>query len=119
MLRAVENTAIDTISLVKGISRLMSSYKAILRPLFGNRYKHELINNLFFHPYTKIEFMERDMMVNRQTAAKYLDKIVTTGLLEKMKMGRENYYINKGLYELFLNRGEHVEETANISTRQA
>ena len=36
--------------------------------LFGSRYKHELLNNLFFHPYTKIEFVERDMMVLRKTA---------------------------------------------------
>ncbi len=67
----------------------------ILRPLFDKAYKHELINNLFFHPYTKIEYMQNDMMVQRKNASKYLDKIVEAGLLEKMKIGRENYYITK------------------------
>jgi len=103
MLKGVEETAENTIELVKGISQLMAEYKIILRPLFDKAYKHELINNLFFHPYTKIEYMQHDMMVQRKTAAKYLDKIVETGLLEKVKKGRENYYINVKLCNLFLN----------------
>lgn len=82
----------------------MAKYKTILKPLFGQQYKHELINNLFFHPYTKIEFMEKDMMVQRKTAAKYLDKIVGAGLLEKVKLGRSNYYINKELMTLFISQ---------------
>lgn len=102
ILRGIEETATDTIRLVKSISILMAKYKSILRPLFGQQYKHELINNLFFHPYTKIEFMEKDMMVQRKTAAKYLEKIVQAGLLEKMKLGRSNYYINKELLDLFI-----------------
>lgn len=103
ILKGVEQTAIETITLVKGISRLMVEYKQILRPLFGKQYKHELLNNLFFHPYTKIEFVERDMMVQRKTASKYLDMIVSTGLLKKVKMGTSNYYINIRLMELFAN----------------
>ena len=74
----------------------------------NNAYKHELLNNLFNHPYTKIEFVERDMMVSRQTASKYLDMITQTGLLQKIKMGKENYYINTKLVDLFINQsGEH------------
>lgn len=103
ILKGVEETAVDTIRLVKGISKLMNDYKAVLRPLFGKQYKHELINNLFFHPYTKIEFMERDLMLNRKTVAKYLDMIVESGLLRKEKIGRENYYINILLVDLFIN----------------
>lgn len=101
ILRGVEQTAGETISMVKGISRLMNEYKNILRPLFGKRYKHELLNNLFFHPYTKIDFIERDMQVQRKTAAKYLDMIVEAGLLEKVKLGTSNYYVNTRLVDLF------------------
>ena len=75
------------ISLIKQIFNLMNQYKQVLRPLFVKQYKHELLNNLFNHPYTKIEFVERDMMVSRQTASKYLDMITQTGLLQKIKMG--------------------------------
>ena len=117
MLRAVEETAFDTINLVKGIGKLMIEYKNILRPLFGKYYKHELLNNLFFHPYTKLEYFQRDMSISRQTASKYLDKIVSTGLLEKIKLGRENYYVNKGLMALFLMGSiENIEETDTIES---
>ena len=81
----------------------MDQDKQILRPIFKQSYKHELLNNLFFHPYTKIEYIEKDMMVQRKTATKYLDMIVETGILKKMKIGRENYYINTALAELFMN----------------
>lgn len=115
MLKGVEETAIETIRLVKSISALMAKYKSILKPLFGKQYKHELINNLFFHPYTKIEFMERDMAVQRKTAAKYLDTIVQeTGLLQKQKLGRSNYYINTELIELFMLRGGNDGEVENM-----
>ncbi|MDY3090533.1 MAG: Fic/DOC family N-terminal domain-containing protein [Porphyromonas sp.] len=103
MLKGIEETAVQTTELVKQISLLMSEYKNKLRPLFGGRYKHELINNLFFHPYTKIEYMEADMMVQRKTATKYLDMIVEAGLLRKTKYGRSNYYINTKLMDLFIN----------------
>lgn len=107
MLKAVEATALETTQMVKGISRLMTEYKVRLRPLFEKQYKHELLNNLFFHPYTKIEFLQKDMMVGRQTAAKYLDKIVDEGLLQKLKMGRDNYYVNIRLMELFMNHSDN------------
>lgn len=104
ILKGIEETSRDTIDLINSISRLMAEYKGILRPLFGKQYKHELLNNLFKHPYTKIDFMEKDMMISRQTASKYLDKIVEEGLLFKTKMGKENYYINEALVDIFMNR---------------
>ena len=97
----------------------MTSYKNKLRPIFGRKYKHELLNNLFFHPYTKIEFMQSDMMVSRPTATKYLDDIVGMGLLLKTKRGKENYYVNLALMDLFVSRGEYHNDsdTDTIVTR--
>lgn len=106
MLKGIEETARETISLVKGISRLMAEYKEKLRPEFGRLYKHELLNNLFYHPYTKIEYVQRDMMVTRNTAAAYLNRIVKMGLLTKTKIGKSNYYINNQLVELFMGVSE-------------
>lgn len=111
MLKGVEETADETIRLIKGISALIAEYKKTLRPLLGKNYKHELLNNLFFHPYTKIEFIMKDMMVQRKTATKYLDMIVDTGLLGKIKMGRSNYYVNTKLMELFLNHSTKATDT--------
>lgn len=105
ILKGVEQTALDTTRLVQGISALMQRYEQTLRPLFGKNYRHELLNNLFYHPYTKIEFMQRDLMVQRKTAAKYLNVMVEAKVLVVVKIGRENYYINRELMELFLNQG--------------
>lgn len=105
ILKGVEQTALDTTRLVQGISALMQRHKQTLRPLFGKNYRHELLNNLFYHPYTKIEFMQRDLMVQRKTAAKYLNVMVEAKVLVVVKIGRENYYINRELMELFLNQG--------------
>lgn len=102
ILKGIEETSIQTIALVKHIAALMAEFKGILRPLFRQQYRHELLNNLFFHPYTKIEYMQRDLEIQRKTAAKYLDMIVEAGLLEKVKLGRSNYYINTKLCNLFL-----------------
>lgn len=109
MLRGVEQTAEETITLVKNIGNLMTKYKNIIRPAFGRKYSHELLNGLFYHPYTKIGHLESNMQVSRQTAAKYLDKLASLGLLQKERMGKENYYINTQLMEFFLTFSEQQE----------
>ena len=103
ILKGIEKTALDTIKMIQEIDSIMREFKSVLRPLFGKQYKHELINNLFFHPYTKIEFIQRDMQVSRNTASKYLERIVEVGLLEKVKVGKTNYYFNIKLIDLFVN----------------
>ena len=107
MLKGVEVTAEDTILLVKNIGDLMAEYKRVIRPAFGGKYNHELLNGLFYHPYTKIGHVESNMQVSRQTASKYLDKIVGLGLLQKEKFGKENYYINTRLRNMFIEFGKY------------
>ena len=116
MLKGIEETSQYTIELINGISTLMQKYKSIIRPQFGKKYKHELLNNLFFHPYTKVDYFMRDMMVARNTATKYLDDIVEMGLLEKVKRGKENYYINIGLVDLFVTKGQYTTSGETIVT---
>ena len=106
MLKGMEQTAINTIRLVKEISSLMLRFKHNIRPLLGKSYRHDLLNNLFSHPYTKISFVQDILQVSRVTATQYLDKIVAVGLLKKIKSGRDNYYLNMPLCELFINSSE-------------
>ena len=119
ILKGIEETSLNTIEMIKAIDVLMREYKKVLRPKFGKQYKHELLNNLFFHPYTKIEYIQRDMQVARNTASKYLDMIVETGLVEKMRVGKTNYYFNTKLINLFLNHNstktDAIESIESIS----
>lgn len=102
ILKGIEETAIETTRLVKGISKLMADFKFVLRPKFGKQYRHELLNNLFFHPYTKVEFLEKELMISRVTAQRYLNLLMETGLIDRVKIGKAYYYINVPLMNLFM-----------------
>lgn len=101
MLEAVVQTARETIELIKKIKGLMQAYKNTMREKVPKIYSQELLNNLFSHPYTKIEFVMNDLRVSRLTATKYLDQLASIDLIKKSKIGRVNYYINQPLYALF------------------
>jgi len=96
MLAAVENTAGQTILTIKSINGALLDFKQRIRNEY-KFYSQDLINNLFRHPYTRIEYIERDLQVSRITAAKYLDALVDGGFLKKQKIGRGNYYVNVAL----------------------
>lgn len=102
ILKGVEITANDTIRLVISIKEIMMDYKHRIREKFPKMYSQDLINNLFKHPYTKIEFLMKDLNVARMTAAKYLDTLTENGFLDKRKIGRSNFYINIPLLALFV-----------------
>lgn len=106
MLKGVEETARETHRLVEGISQLMKEYKEKLRPVFKKLYRHELLNELFFHPYTKVKHLEDDLQISRQTATKYLNMMVEAGVVKKVKSGRSNYFINEKLVQLFIEQGK-------------
>jgi Fic family protein len=85
---------------VAAIRRLLLDYKHRIREALPKIYSQDLINNIFSHPYTKIQFVENDLGVSRLTATKYLDRLTESGFLVKQKVGRVSYYINTPLYEI-------------------
>lgn len=103
MLQAVSETAAATNILVQDIRDLMQEYKIRLRGEHGKIYSQELINNLFRHPYTRIEYIMDEVGVSRQTAGRYLNQLADHGLLEKLKIGTNNYYVNAPLVALLAN----------------
>jgi Fic family protein len=105
ILAGVEQTSRQTIVLIDDIKRLMMATKQKMRAELPKIYSHDLLNNLFRHPYTKIEFVVEELQITRKTAAKYLDELVEVGLLKKHRIAKENFYLNISLYELLLNAG--------------
>jgi len=103
MVDGIEQTANESIALIKDIKELMLRFKNRLRDNY-KFYSQDLLNNLFKHPYTKIEFVVNDLNVSRITAANYLNKLSEDGLLRKEKLGTGNYYVNEQLFELLSNR---------------
>lgn len=120
ILKGVEETAEHTILQVKGISTLMLEFKHKIRPILGRAYRHELLNNLFSHPYTKIEFLRESMDISRPTATKYLNKLADNDILRKVPVGRNNYYVNIHLCNLLINsiseiKTEMIEQIESIN----
>jgi Fic family protein len=101
MLDAVEQTAVQTVATVQAIKAALLDYKHRIRAGY-KFYSQDLINNLFMHPYTKIEFVQRDLQVSRITATKYLDTLAEGGFVQKQKMGRGNYYVNVALNAILM-----------------
>ncbi|RIJ49941.1 Fic family protein [Maribellus luteus] len=103
MIHGIEKTSRETIELILQIKELMMEYKHKLRDNY-KFYSQDLLNNLFKHPYTKIEFIVNDLNVSRITAANYLNKLAEDGILKKERIGTGNYYINEKLFNLLTRR---------------
>ncbi|OQY06796.1 MAG: hypothetical protein B6I28_06015 [Fusobacteriia bacterium 4572_132] len=63
-------------------------------------YSKDLLEVLFIHPYTKVEFLVNILEITRQTGTKYLNKLEEIKILKKEKVGKNNYYINVALFDL-------------------
>jgi len=117
MLKGIEETAIETIILIDGMRRLMLDYKRQMRDELPKIYSQDLLNNLFRHPYTKIEFVMVELGVQRITATKYLNALVGINLLEKLKVGKSNYYMNMPLFNLLRGTATPVQTNDIIRTQ--
>lgn len=103
VLDGVIVTSRNTIRIIQNITGLMKNYKHRIREGY-KFYSQDLLNILFNHPYTKIDFLVQTLGVTRKTAAKYLDELSEGGLLKKETIGVNHYYINEPLFELFTRR---------------
>lgn len=103
MLDGIEQTSRQTTFMIQEIKNLMQDHKHLIREKLPKIYSQDLINNLFRHPYTKIEFIMDELQVHRNTAAKYLNELVKIGVLIRHKISKDNFYLNDALFQLLLN----------------
>jgi Fic family protein len=100
ILEGVRLTALDTLDMIRQMKNLMQEYKTFLRKF--PFYNQDLLNNLFKHPYTRIEFVKDDLNITRQTASKYLKELASdnSGLVTHIQIGKFSYFINTKLFAL-------------------
>lgn len=103
MLEGIEKTSNQTTYLIRNIKGLMQSHKNKIKTDLPKIYSQDLLNNLFRHPYTKIEFLCEELSIERRTAGKYLDQLVNIGVLTKHKIKKDNFYLNHALFRLLSN----------------
>jgi Fic family protein len=94
MLDAIQTTSMDTIGRVLEIRSELDRTVHEVREALPRIYTRELVETLFVHPYSKIEFLVHSLGVERKAASRYLQSLEELGLLESRKVGREKLYIN-------------------------
>jgi len=104
LLKAIEETSINTkekiVQIRDQFNKTLENARKRLPP---NVYSKELIELLFEQPYCKIQFVVNKGIAKRQTAAEYLKELEKIGILKKKKVGKENLFLNKKLYEILKN----------------
>jgi Fic family protein len=82
ILEGVRETATEGVLAIQHIRQALFDVKDRIRQTHSF-YSQDLINNLFTHPYTRINSVAQDLEITRSTATKYLEELVKDGLLRK------------------------------------
>ena len=103
VLAAVEQTSRETAHTIEEINTLIDNLTSQAQGKTKAVEREGFVDLLFKWPYCKIGIVERELQCSRITATKYLNEIAELGLLERQKIGREYYYINRNLMALLSN----------------
>lgn len=101
IIKGVEQISRETIQTIKSIEKLMNETKNIIIEQRPKMYSKDLLEALFYHPYTKRAFIEEQLGVSRPTATNYLNELEKIGILSSKKIGKEIFYIHIKLFDLF------------------
>ena len=101
VLSAIEKTAAFTRDRILSIRSLLKNTAEEIRTKLPDRvYSKDLLECIFEHPYTRVQFLVDRGVAKRQTAAEYLKLLESAGILRSVKRGREVFYINIKLFDL-------------------
>ena len=100
MLDGVEKTSLETIELVNDVKTSMDETQEIVKEKLPKIYSKDLIEILFMHPYTKIEFLVDGLGIARQTASRYLKELESISILESIQIKNSKFFINKELFSM-------------------
>jgi Fic family protein len=124
MLTAVEDTASWTRAKIRAIKRQMEEtvrHISVTRPKI---YSRELVEVIFVQPYCRTNDLVTLGIGTRKTAAKYLSELVSAGVLQERKEGREKLYIHTRFLDLLMNDDNEIRgyqgqaETTEASSRR-
>jgi len=100
MLDVVEKTAGQTIDQINEIVLLLNTTIEEVKLKANKIYRKELVEALFEHPYSKIDYIVTSLDIERKVASRYLKKLEEIGILKSQKISRETVYVNLGLMEV-------------------
>jgi len=114
VLGAVAETARWTTARILAIRQLMHETDEYVQAEAYGAYTRDLVELTFVQPYCRIRNVVEAGIARRQTAAVYLKQLVTVGVLEEVKVGREKLFINPRLMRLLT-----AEDPGDLSFRTA
>lgn len=100
ILKGIEQTAFSTINQILKINTLFDQTLQLVQEKLPRIYSKDLIEQLFVHPYCKIEFLVSNLHIERKTASRYLNNLEEIGILKSQQKGKEVIFINIKLYNL-------------------
>ena len=100
VLTGIAQTAQLTMSKIRRILDLMNTVEQEARQVLRTSYNPNMLRLMFTQPYLKIDFLVRNKLAHRQTAAVYLKKLAEADLLTVNTIGRTTYYINQRLIDI-------------------
>ncbi len=100
ILKGIEVTAKETINQVQEINKLFIKTQEKIKNEAEKSYNKELLELLFEHPYSKIDYLIERLKISRITASKYLKELEKLGILQSKKVWKETLYINTELFDL-------------------
>ena len=100
MLDGVEKTSLSTIELINDIYELMDKTQTTIKEKLPKIYSKDLVEILFVHPYTKIEFLVDGLGVTRKTASKYLSELEQIGIVKNIQIKNSKFFINEELFNM-------------------
>ena len=100
VLKGIEQTAHSTIEQINKINILFNETQKLVQEKLPRIYSKDLIEQLFIHPYSKIEFLVNNLGIERKAASRYLSSLKELGVLNSQQKGKEVIYINIKLYNL-------------------
>ncbi len=99
MLKAVEETAIYTISKINEIDRLFQRTLELVNKKLP-KIKKEIVEKIFEQPYTSPQKLLDENLKSLNTAKKYLGQLEKLKIMVPQKIGKEIVYLNIDLFNL-------------------
>ncbi|WP_433599180.1 hypothetical protein ACQPXH_26435 [Nocardia sp. CA-135953] len=102
ILTGIERTSRSTLRKIEDIRSLQDDFNKRAREASKGGSNSELQLILFEQPYCRIKTVVERCKVSRPTATAWLQDLVTAGLLQDLKIGRDRLFINREFLKLLV-----------------
>lgn len=116
-MEGVEEISNSGIQLIGKIDNIMKNIKIIIEKEIPRVNPQVLMEIMFLQSIVRIEMLVESLKLTRQTASIYLGRLEKVNILKKVKVGKNNIYVNKPLYDLLDSENENFLKDNSIKKR--